>query len=428
MHAKQFNTLIVLMFIAAAGDAIAAPETNALATSGFIGLSYSDDQGKLVNTCSGKKASFAQNYVSIGIEQLTVNKSDNLITRIVNRNRSVFSAADITGTYNSQKISVSKVGKPVALSGAESIVDMGVQWGMLDRAPWVLKDAGFNIRLGYSADSTTDAIVQAFNGITAGIPAYSVSTSVSAGIAITQAVDKLLFAPDRTVDLLRAHRDLPLMAGQLCEGYYAVFSAENKITYQKYQNGSVAWTGNILSHQNNPINDVTYAIISVKVSDRFYPNTEASFNDRTKAWASKYSDVISNLWQLGFTASEAETDSLEKQIQTSLNDARTLLMADQDLILNEKKEIHGYAMKEASDTLASVKKRFDSSKKITQASTESVVNLLANKISPLINPATQASAELILNDPVNNIPTIKDSAVIKLKSSIDRMDSLLRFK
>jgi hypothetical protein len=405
-----------------------AQETRALSTSRFVEISFKDGKGAIVKPCGGKKASFAQSYVSIGVEKLTVNKHDSLLQRIVSSDRRVFSAANLKANYKSQELSISKVGKPVSLSGADSSVDMGVEWGMVDRIPWVLQKASFEIKLGYAADSISDAIVSAFNGITSAIPGYTLSSSLATGFAITNAIDKLLFAPDRAIDLLRANRELPLLAGQLCEGFYATFSAENNSAYEKYYDGFVTWTGSDLEYRGKPINDVSYAVISVKVSDRYYPVPSAAFNDTSRGWTGKYRDVLSSLLDLIWVSSVGEIADKEKTIRSSLLEALTLLGSDLDLTQQEKSEIHAYAQNEAINALKDVKGRLTADNKITKASTEAAIASALNRQSGLVSEASASNARRILADPASNLPPMSGDLGARLSSSIKNLESVIQLR
>ena len=405
-----------------------ADEQKALSTSRFVEVSYKDNNGAVLRTCGGKKAAFGQSYVSIGVDKLTVNKSDGFIKRIVNSDRRVFSAVNLKANYKAQALSISKVGKPVSLSGADSSVDMGVEWGMLDRIPWVLKDANFEIKLGYAANSTSDAIVSAFNGITSAIPDYTISSSLATGFAITNAIDKLLFAPDRAVDLLRANRDLPLLAGQLCEGYYATFSAENNSAYEKYYDGSVIWTGSDLEYKGKPINDVSYAVIGVKISDRYYPAPSAAFNDSSRGWTGKYRDVLSSLNDLTWASNPTEITEKEKNIRSSLLEAQTLLGSDLDLTQQEKQEIHVYAQNEAINALNIVKLRLTAANLVTKKSTEVAIESALNSKSILVSETSTSNARKIFSNPTSNIPTISKDLGKTLSTSIKNIESVIQLK
>lgn len=420
--------LIAAMYVSVTSSAW-ADEQKALSTSGLIELSYKDDKGTTVKTCAGKKAAFGQTYVSIGVEKLTVNKSDGIIARIVNSDRQVFSAANLKASYKSQTLSVSKVGKPVALSGATSSVDLGVQWGLLDRIPWILRDASLEIRVGYGANSSVEGIVDAFNGITSAIPGYSISTSLATGFAITNAIDKLLFASDRTINLLRANRDLPLLAGQLCEGYYATFSAENSSSYEKYYKGSVVWTGNDLEYNGAPIHDVSYSVVSVKISDRFYPSAKDSFNDSSRGWTGKYRDVLSSLTDLTWISTSEEIAEKEKSIRSNLLEARTLLGSDLDITQQEKQEIHEYAQNEAIKQLKIVKEtRLGIGNKVTKESTAAAVASVLSRNSSLVDSIAMRTAQRILENPTGNLPDIPPNVARQLGSSVRNIETAIRLQ
>jgi hypothetical protein len=400
-------------------------ENKSLSTSGFIEVEYFNDTGAKVKTCSQKKAAFAQSYVSIGINKLTVNKDDSLLKRIFDSDRHAFGASNLKATYQGQPLSISRVGPPIILSGGDSSVDMGVEWGMLDRIPWVLKNANIEIKLGYAANSTTKAIIDAFSGITSTIPDYTISTSLATGFAITTAIDNLLFGSGRAIDLLHAERDLPLLAGQLCEGHYAIFSAENNLIYEKYYHGKVVWTGKDLEFNDKPIDDVSYAVVGVKVSDRYYSNVKNSLNDNSRAWSGKYREVQTSLFDLIWVSNTNELDAKRKSIRSNLLAARTLLTADINLIQEEKQEIHLYVLSDFKNRLDIAENRINSKNKITKASTAAALLSGLNSESVVLDSVSATMAERILLDSDNNLPSIKSNLAPAYLNAISEIRNVI---
>ncbi|WP_350977096.1 hypothetical protein [Shewanella sp. AC34-MNA-CIBAN-0136] len=397
---------LIYTFLAVSNIAYATDRVS-LSTSRFVEVDYYSDGKSRIKTCSGKQASFAQNYVSISINKLTVNKNDSLIKRVFNKNRNAFGVSNLKGEYQSQPISISRVGHPVAIKGGNSSVDMGVEWGMLDRVPWVLKNASLEIKLGYAADSTTESLAEAFNSITAVIPDYTISTSMASGVAIASTIDKLLFGADRAIDLLNVHRDLPLLANRLCEGYYAIFAAENNDVYEKYYQGDVIWMGNDLEYKGKPINDVSYAVISVRVSDQYYEAVESSINDNSRAWASKYRDTQTSFFDLLWVSDKNTLGELTRNIKNNLIEARALLSSDINLIQKEKISIHQFFIDDFNKKLEIANERLDKNGKVTALSTE---NALENAIiNPNVTflPENTRMAQILLSNPSANIPSVE---------------------
>lgn len=403
---KIINILFISALLSVSG-LVNAEDRKTLSTSRFIEVDYYSNENNITKTCSGKKAGFAQNYVSIGVNKLTVNKNDPLLKRIFHKDRYAFGVSNLNAEYQLQSISVSRVGNPVAIKGNNSSIDMGVEWGMLDRIPWVLKNASFEIKLGYAADSTINSMIEAFSGVTAAIPDYTISTSLATGLAITNAIDKLLFGSDRAIDLLNARRDLPLFAGRLCEGHYAIFSAENNSEYEKYYKGDVVWTGNDLEYKSKPINDVSYAVVSVRISDRYYDTVESSLNDDSRPWASKYRDVQTSLFDLLWVSDEDTLNELTRNIKNKLLEARTLLSSDLNLIQVEKNQIHQFMINDFNDKLKIASSRIDVEGNITLSSTERALTKALNNPDVIFLAENTSMAERLLANPSKNIPNVE---------------------
>ena len=376
-----------------------AEDRKSLSTSNFMEVPYLSKNHEIIKTCSGKKARYGQNYVSIGVNKLTVNKNDPFLVTIFNKDRYAFGVANLKADYQSLPISVSRVGKPVRIMGEDSSIDMGVEWVMLDRIPWVLKNASFQIKLGYSADSSTDSMIEAFSGITSAIPDYTISTSLATGFAVASTIDKLLFGSDRATDLLNAQKDIPLLGDSLCEGYYALFSAENKNTYKKYSEDGLVWTGKDLEYNDKPINDVSYAVISVRVSDRYYDSVRSSVNDHTRSWASKYKSVQTSFFDFIWVTKKEKLDNLTEKVRTDLLEARTLLNSDPNLIQQEIEEIHQYVIDRYIEHLEIAKLRINKSGNVTLTSTEQALNKAINSSTVSLSKENSVLAErLLLNE------------------------------
>lgn len=418
-------TVITLLF---PYNNVEANDTLSLSTSRFVPVEYYHGKDNLIKTCSGKKAGFAQNYVSIGINKLTVNKEDSMLRRVFNRNRRAFGVSNLKGNFQNQLISISRVGSPVALNGSNSSIDMGVEWGMLERIPWVLKNASIEIKLGYAADSTTDSMIEAFSGVTSAIPDYTLTTSLATGFAITNAIDNLLFGSDRAINLLNAQRDIPLFASQLCEGHYAIFSAENRSLYEKYYNGNVIWTGNDLQYDEKPINDVSYAVVSVRVSDNYYDTVESSLDDNSRIWASKYRDIRMLLFEFILISDENLIDELVRRIRGELLEARTLLSSDLNLIEREKHAIHDFVLKDFTDKLNIARSRIDSRGRVTVSNTENAITMALNNSDTYFGADASRMAQLVLSNPKHNIKQTDEKFDNAFKNAIRRTEAVLSIK
>ncbi|MBW8016229.1 MAG: hypothetical protein FVQ82_08585 [Planctomycetes bacterium] len=395
----------------------------ALSTSPFVEVSYEKRDGYVLQSLDNRKTTLSGAYISVGIDKLTVNKKDSIIRLIVDKNRHAFAMVTLNANYNSQPLSISKISVPMLLKRPHSSLDMGVKWIMLYRIPWVLHNAKLKVRLAYTADSTATALINAFSGITSAIPDYTISTSLTAGLAITSTADKLLFDSDRAIDLLNAERDLPVLAGdQLREGYYAIFAAENNSLYQKYceENGLV-WTGNNLEFNGQAINDVCYAVISIRVTDRYYASPGYAINDITRSWSGKYREALTYSFDLTYLLTSEDIDSTNRKITNNLIEAITLLGADLDIIQQEKYEIHKYVRDQIMEKLKSVKKRIDAEKKITKVSTATAIMSAINTNTQFVDKSSVSIAERLLKD----IPDFDKELAPNLKDAIADIESVI---
>ncbi len=421
---KSINLALFISIVCI--SSLASAENKSLSTSGFIPVNYFDEGTTEVKTCDGLKAGFANSYVSIGLHKFTVNKKDSLLKRIFNSNRHAFAVSSLNANFQSQSLSVSRVGKPVLVKGKQSSVDLGVDWGVVERIPWVLKNANLEIKLGYAADSSVNSMIEAFSAVTTAIPDYTISTSLAAGFAVTSAIDNLLFSSGRAVDLLRSERDLPLLAGQLCEGYYAIFAAENNGTYEKYYKSDVVWTGVDLEYKNKPIDDVSYVVVGVKVSPRFYDNVENSLNDTTRVWSSKYSDLKTSFFDLIWVSTKEELDDIQKRIRKDLLEARTLLSSDLNLIHNEKTEIHQFMINEFNSAIQVALVRITPTQEITRLSTANALTKGLNGNNVNWEQESINVAESILVNPELTLPTVSSSFSKEYKKTLSHLNSLIQ--
>ncbi len=350
-----------------------AQDDRALSTSNMISIPYIElgAPAKRIDVCSKDQAVFSRSYVSIEITKLRVAKEDGWVKRLFNNNRRAFAASTFRAQGVSGSISVSKVGTPRVLSGRMAHADLGSTWNILSKIPWTIRDANLSIRIGYAADSTIDAVVNTFNAISSTIPDYTVSTSVSVGIAITSALDSMLFGQERVTSLLRSERDFPLAAGGLCEGYYAVFAAENADKYDRYENGEVVFDENSqdLIFEGSDIADISYAVVLVAVDSSYYQDASDAINDPGKVWAAKYREVQSGVEELVFLSEPSAINTLVSAIRTTLREARTLLDADLSIVQSERRSIHRIYAEELQRQIEAVRARIGESGEVSEETT-----------------------------------------------------------
>ena len=423
-----YITLVVFTYPVSAQEA-----QRSLSTSGLVETKFRSGDGVEGTTCgSGSRSvSQAQSYVSIGIQKMTVNKKDSWLKRLLSEDHHVFATAQLKGQYQNQPLAVSRVGKPFLLKGKKSSVDLGATWGLLEKVPWVLTKASLDLKIGYASTSRIKTFTDAFSSITSGIPDYTVSTSVTTGLAITNSVDRILFGSERAQNLLDSQRDLPLTAGTLCEGFYAVFASSKNDQYEKYYDLNTTWTGNDLEYNGDPINDVSYVVLSVTISDRYYANPEDAVNDRRRAWSDKYNQVLSDLYKLAWVSTLEELKGLSNSIKTNLMDGLTLITADYDLVHQERGDIHSYVQDLALDQLAAAGTRINNGA-VTQESTATAIALASNVAGKsrvdFLSSALLKEASLIAQKPELNLPQIDPGFGDRFKAEIGSIERVIRLQ
>jgi len=385
---------------------------------------YKDENNNYHKPCSGNKAIFSGSYVSMSVEKFTINKEDSLIRQIVDSDKHVFATVTLNADYKQNKTSIVKVSNPYSLNNMENNVDIATEWQLLDRIPWYLKNAELQIKLGYEAESSIDSVISSVNSIVSASPVFTLSTAAHFGMATASGFDKLLFQQDRTVTLLNSIRQFPLQSNKLCEGYYVVFSAENN-TYRKYDK-NVIWDVNNLKYGNQPIDDASYAVINVRITDHYYNSTEDAFNDDNREWSKKYNEVHSKMVDLATVTDSNKLNDIESDIRNRLSEARTLLESDSDLMQKEKEDIHKYAKKRELDLIDDISKRLTPSNQVTEESTaKALSDILKSSNSNLLEDSFKDTAKAIVKNPDKNLPEFSSDLGKELNTSINNIEKVI---
>ena len=419
------TALTFILMLTLSSASIAADEVRSLSTSNLMPISELSATGATLFACSGKKAVNGMSYVTIASAKQTVNKNDNLLKRIFNTNRRVFATHTLTTKYQSVDYSISKVSTPFSLNGANSSVDISAMWVLANQIPWVVQNTSLKIKLGYSADSTMDALADAFSSVTSAMPSFSLSAGASAGMAVTNSIDKLLFNSGRSVNLLNASLELPLLGDPLCEGYYAAFASDNKPSYEKYNSSTVIWSGTDLKYKGLPISDVSYTVIRVRVHDKYFPIPMAAFSDIARPWTKPYKSVLSELNDLTYITDSALVKEKENFIVSQLVEGRTLLNADRDVIPSEQQEIHDFVNVQARNAIIILKKRITLNGVVTPETTRDTVTAALVNRSALVSESSAALAKGSLASINFTTPAESKKLAEALNSSIQKIERVL---
>jgi hypothetical protein len=167
-------------------------------------------------------------------------------------------------------------------------------------------------------------------------PVLSIS-SQSIGLAnFGKSLADFLFNKNLLVKYIDTQNPLPAN-GLLASGVYACLAADTQEDYQSYLDSKLKWNGAVLSYDGQPVSKISYFIIEVAYKHRIFadPLNSLSFS-ATRSWASLYQLAQREIPLINDAASAKK--SLD-DIQSHLNDARTLLDADPDFTSGEKDAI-----------------------------------------------------------------------------------------
>ncbi len=343
-------------------------DTQSLSTSEFFAVD-TESRGVVTSACSTQVNPFAS-YVSLEIGKYRVSKSDGFSYRLFNKNRRAFAAASFGGSIHGNDFRVSRVGTPHVLKKADSHVDLASSFLLMDKTVWSVRGARLDVRIGYSADSTFNEILEAYNSITATIPDYTVSSAVTIAASIASSLDRIVFGSDRVTDLLNSSDDISAFT-KLCEGAYVALAAKDASLYENYGPKNLVWDDGSkrLMHNGEELTKVSYAVLLVRVYDRMYEPIETALNETTKEWPKKFSDAQVALSRLSFTPTAKEIEVLSKTIVQLLDEGLTLLSADVRLVQEEKKEIYNFVRNDLEPKLAAIRTRVTEDNTVTLEST-----------------------------------------------------------
>jgi len=196
-------------------------------------------------------------------------------------------------------------------------------------------------------------------------------------------------------------------------------------TYRKYDK-NVIWDVNNLKYGNQPIDDASYAVINVRITDHYYNSTEDAFNDDNREWSKKYNEVHSKMVDLATVTDSNKLNDIESDIRNRLSEARTLLESDSDLMQKEKEDIHKYAKKRELDLIDDISKRLTPSNQVTEESTaKALSDILKSSNSNLLEDSFKDTAKAIVKNPDKNLPEFSSDLGKELNTSINNIEKVI---
>lgn len=323
-------------------------------------------------------------YMTMYLRAGTVYQNSNWWTNFVERNRQAVLTLNLNGTFANVQVSKTIVGNPINLQHNRSSVDLGYSGIVVDHLPTTFTGATFNVQINKTArDGLSDIITMVSSLSQAQPPVISVSQQAMGIINVSKSLADYLFSKNLLVTRVQSQSALPA-GGLLAPGVYVCMAGDSTTDYQQYLTGqSLKWDGSLLTFNNAPVQAVSYFVIEVGYYSKFFarPLDSLSFG-AAKPWAALYLIAEADVPNINDAVSEQK---IHDDIQSHLNDARTLLSNDQDLIEDEREAI-ALAVHDKIQT--------DMNARVTALG---LVQPAAAQAGPQGQPAQQGNRVLLLN-------------------------------
>ncbi len=327
----------------------------AASTSSPTPISYKDSSGNVNQTSNGKLLANGNCYATIGVPAVRVFAHTGWLTAIFDSNSRAFATTKLSGKSSGQiNVADTRVGTPRPIKSGDTIDDMGFGVLFLDAVPWDFASLHLDLAINSSADSTVTDIVSGVSSVSKDIPAFQLSAAVNGGLAIAQVFDKLLFDQSRSEARLSGSFDLVTGGSStLRTGCYVVFGADNATVYARYLvpdtagHSQLLWDQSTLLFNGSPVVDVSYFIITVDSQANLYSNTDDAALNSGREWANPLQNAELSIVSLPLASDEASRTTAIAAIKADIVKGQTLLLADPDILLSEKKAI----LKGVSDKL-----------------------------------------------------------------------------
>jgi hypothetical protein len=286
-------------------------------------------------------------YMTVMVRAASIYQDSNWWTNFVERNRQAVLTINLNGTVAGTNVSTTKTGNPISLERNKSMVDMGFSGVLVDYLPTTFSGMNVDLQINKTAKDGLQNLMTAVAQLSTAQPPVLSISSQAIGIAnLGKSVADFLFHSNLLVKLIDTQNAIP-STGMLSPGVYVCLAADSQSDYQQYLDPQLKWNGATLTHNNQPVSQISYFVIEIGYKHRFFANPLDSLSfAATRSWASLYLLAQREIPQIN-NADEAKKS--EDDIQSHLNDARALLDSDPDYISDEKDDIANAVYQKLND-------------------------------------------------------------------------------
>lgn len=298
-------------------------------------------RGPGIDPATSPKITRGTGYLTITLVNSQVYQRTGILRRFIEINREAVVGFDIRGTIDAIPFSDTRVSPNMALPGFvnQTNVDMGWNVNIVESLPANFTGSELRIHLSKSARNGLSEVIAAGSEISASTPALTISPQVVAGLGAAKAISDFLFNRNLLQKKIEARIPLDVGGEGQKTGYFVVFAGDNVDSYARYINdaGNLSWNGGDMFHNTTAVDRISYFVIQIKSSPRFFPNSFDAPLSTNRNWANLYQQARGKIDGL---VRPADANKTRDEIQTSLADARTVINSDRSLINVERDEIH----------------------------------------------------------------------------------------
>lgn len=328
-------------------EAAPAPQTTAVSTSVPTPIAWKDSKGNVNQTSAGKLLEAGNCYATIGVASVHVYAHTDWWKAIWNTDAVVYATTKLTGRSSGNiNVTDTRVGTPRPIKTGDTVDDMGLTALFLDAVPWDFANLHLDLAINSSADSMVRQIASGVATVSKGMPGVQLSAALNGGLTAAQVIDKLLLDQSRTTARLSGSFDLVAVGKEtLHTGCYVVFGSDKSTDYQKYLvtdaggTSQLVWDNGHLTFRGNPVSDVTYFIITVESQNARFPNADSAPLNSQRSWAAPLQNAELSIEMLAFATDVAARNTAISAIKADITKGQTLLLADPDILVAEKKAI-----------------------------------------------------------------------------------------
>jgi len=276
-------------------------------------------------------------YLTVYLRAATAYQNSNWWTNFVERNRQAVLTVNLTGTVANVQVSQLKTSPGITLQKNKSPVDLGFAGVVVDHLPTTFSNLSMVVQVQKTAQDGLQSLMSAVSALTAAQPPVLPISQQAIGIAnLGKSLADFLFREQLLVQMISSQNVLP-EGSPLPPGVYACLAGDSEADYQQYLQGGIKWSGTQLSFNNSPVHNISYFIVEVGYTKRFFnsPLDVLSFGGE-KPWVALYLVAQSEIPNINTAAEASKTVAV---LQSHLSDALTFLNADPDYINAEKVDI-----------------------------------------------------------------------------------------